>query len=279
MRDSEKKKLLWRNAAVADLILSVWTDRLPVRTSSYLKGMHWRDLHGEKVTQVTSEAKCLDCVRAPLATRRSSTLPCLSSSQLRWMRPAGTAPLSDNCNSSLCPSIPLTSPPCPSGSPGLINHTYNTAPHCRRGAVSSFHDLRSKCALQHTLLANYRQIRHKTTVRLSNETPGGAQPMAVFKCNEAANDQLIRLFVLGNGRLRVKELYSIRLQSSMLIVCYSLCKNPVFNTLYDTKSFFSPVSFCIFYVFIFSFNESDKMKKKIRTNSNNSMFDHMFWSY
>lgn len=40
MRDSEKKKLLWRNAAVADLILSVWTDRLPVRTSSYLKGMH-----------------------------------------------------------------------------------------------------------------------------------------------------------------------------------------------------------------------------------------------
>lgn len=100
--------------------------------------------------------------------------------------------------------------------------------------------------------------------------------MAVFKCNEAANDQLIRLFVLGNGRLRVKELYSIRLQSSMLIVCYSLCKNPVFNTLYDTKSFFSPVSFCIFYVFIFSFNESDKMKKKIRTNSNNSMFDHMF---
>lgn len=31
--------------------------------------------------------------------------------------------------------------------------------------------------------------------------------MAVFKCNEAANDQLIRLFVLGNGWLRVEELY------------------------------------------------------------------------
>lgn len=148
MSDSKKKKLLWRNASVADLFLSEWNDRLPVRMSSYLKGMHWRDLHGEKVTQVTSEAKCLDCVRAPLAMRHSSTLPCLSSSQLRWMRPAGTAPLSDNCNSGLCPRVPLASPPRPSGSPGLINHTYNTAARCRRGAVSSFHDLRSKCALQ-----------------------------------------------------------------------------------------------------------------------------------
>lgn len=100
------KKPLWRNASVADLFLSVRTDRLPVRASSYLKGMHWRDLRGEKVTQVTSEAKCLDCVRAPLATRRSSTLPCLSSSQLCWMRPAGTAPLSDNCSSGLCPRVP-----------------------------------------------------------------------------------------------------------------------------------------------------------------------------
>lgn len=149
MRDS-RKKLLWRNAFVADFFLSMWIDRLPVRTSSYLKGMHWRDLHGEKVTQVTSEAKCLDCVQTPLATRRSSTLPCLSSSQLCWMRPAGTAPLSDNRNSALCPHIPLTSPPSPSGSPGLINHTYNTALCCRRGAVSSFHDLKSKCALQHS---------------------------------------------------------------------------------------------------------------------------------
>lgn len=144
------KKTLWWNASVADLFLSMWTDRLPVRTSPYLKGMHWRDLHGEKVTQVTSEAKCLDCVRTPLATRRSSTLPCLSSSQLRWMRPAGTAPLSDNCNSGLCPCIPLTSPPSPSGSLGLINHTYNTASCCLQGAVSSFHDLGSKCALQHS---------------------------------------------------------------------------------------------------------------------------------
>lgn len=139
-----------KTASVADLFLSVWTDRLPVRTSSYLKGMHWRDLRGEKVTQVTSEAKCLDCVQAPLATWRSSTLPCLSSSQLHWMRPAGTAPLSDNCNSGLCPRVPLASPPSPSRSPGLINHTYNTEPCCRRGAVSSFHDLRSKCALQHS---------------------------------------------------------------------------------------------------------------------------------
>lgn len=43
-------------------------------------------------------------------------------------------------------------------------------------------------------------------MRYDNETPGGAQPMAAFKCNEAANDQLIRLFVLGRGRLRVEEL-------------------------------------------------------------------------
>lgn len=113
-RDRGGKKLLWRNASVADLFLSVQTDRLPVRTSSYLKGIHWRDLRGEKVTQVTSEAKCLDCVRAPLATLRSSTLPCLSSSQLRWMRPAGTAPLSDNCSSGLCPRVPLAPPPRPS---------------------------------------------------------------------------------------------------------------------------------------------------------------------
>lgn len=42
--------------------------------------------------------------------------------------------------------------------------------------------------------------------------------MAVFKCNEAANDQLIRLFVLGNGRLRVEELYSVRLQADMFVV-------------------------------------------------------------
>lgn len=108
MRDSGKKEVFWRNASAADLFLSMWTDRVPVRTSSYLKGMHWRDLRGEKVTQVTSEAKCLDCVRAPLAMRRSSTLPCLSSSQLHWMRPAGTAPLSDNCNSSLYPCTPPT---------------------------------------------------------------------------------------------------------------------------------------------------------------------------
>lgn len=111
--DTEGKKLLCRNASVADLFLSVWTDRLPVRTSSYLKGMHWRDLHGEKVTQVTSEAKCLDCVQGPLATWRSSTLPCLSSSQLRWMRPAGTAPLSDNCSSGLCPCVPPRFPSRP----------------------------------------------------------------------------------------------------------------------------------------------------------------------
>lgn len=90
--------------------LSEWTDRPPVRTSSYLKGMHWRDLRGEKVTQVTGEAKCLDCVRGPLAMRRSFTLPCLSSSQLRWMRPAGTAPLSDNCGSGLCPGVPPLPP-------------------------------------------------------------------------------------------------------------------------------------------------------------------------
>lgn len=43
-------------------------------------------------------------------------------------------------------------------------------------------------------------------MRPSNETSGGAQPLVVFKCNEAANDQLIRLFVLGNGRLSVEEL-------------------------------------------------------------------------
>lgn len=151
-RKKKKKKLFGRNASVADLFLSMWSDRVPVRTSSYLKGMRWRDLRGEKVTQVTSEAKCLDCVRAPLATRRSSTLPCLSSSQLGWMRPAGTAPLSDNCDSSLCPCNPPPPrlPPCPSGSPGLINHTYNTAPRCRQGALGSFRDLRSKCALQRT---------------------------------------------------------------------------------------------------------------------------------
>jgi len=107
-RDKEKKK--WRNASVADLFLRESTDRLPVHTSSYLKGMHWRDLRREKVTQVTSEAKCLDCVRAPLAMMRSSTLPCLSSSQLCWMRPAGTAPLSDNCSSGLCPGAPSTPP-------------------------------------------------------------------------------------------------------------------------------------------------------------------------
>lgn len=42
--------------------------------------------------------------------------------------------------------------------------------------------------------------------------------MAAFKCNEAANDQLIRLFVLGNG-LRVEELYLyIRAESLTVIV-------------------------------------------------------------
>lgn len=121
--ERRKKTLLWRNASVADLFLSVQTDRLPVRTSSYLKGIHWRDLRGEKVTQVTSEAKCLDCVRAPLATLRSSTLPCLSSSQLRWMRPAGTAPLSDNCSSGLCPRVPSLPLPDPPGLQAwLITH-------------------------------------------------------------------------------------------------------------------------------------------------------------
>lgn len=44
--------------------------------------------------------------------------------------------------------------------------------------------------------------------------------MAVFKCNEAANDQLIRLFVLGNGRLTVEELYSIRPEPACLVVAF-----------------------------------------------------------
>ena len=55
-------------------------------------------------------------------------------------------------------------------------------------------------------------------MRLSNETPGGAQPMAVFKCNEAANDQLIRLFVLGNGWFRVEELYFLQACSHLAVV-------------------------------------------------------------
>lgn len=117
------KTVFWKKCLCGRSFLSMWCDIVPVCTSSYLKGMHWRDLHGEKVTQVTSEAKCLDCVRAPLAMRRSSTLPCLSSSQLGWMRPAGTAPLSDNCNSSLCPPTPLASRPGPSGLQAwLITH-------------------------------------------------------------------------------------------------------------------------------------------------------------
>lgn len=143
-----------RNASAADLFLREWTDRTPVRTSSYLRGgggVHWRGLRGEKVTQVTGEAKCLDCVRGPLAMRRSFTLPCRSWSQLHWMRPAGTAPLSDNCSSGLCPGVPLTpSSLGRSRAPGLINHTYNTALRCRQGAVNSFHNLRSNCALQHS---------------------------------------------------------------------------------------------------------------------------------
>lgn len=108
-----KNKNSGRKASLADLFLREWTDRLPVCTSFYLRGMHWRDLRGEKVTQVTGEAKCLDCVRGPLAMRRSFTLPCLSWSQLHWMRPAGTAPLSDNCSYGLCPGAPPLTHPHP----------------------------------------------------------------------------------------------------------------------------------------------------------------------
>lgn len=148
-REGRKKILIEKCFCGRSFFLREWTDRLPVCTSSYLRGMHWRDLRGEKVTQVTGEAKCLDCVRGPLAMRRSFTLPCLSWSQLHWMRPAGTAPLSDNCSSGLCPGVPLTpAPHLPSAAPGLINHTYNTGLRCRQGAVGSFHNLRNNCALQ-----------------------------------------------------------------------------------------------------------------------------------
>lgn len=83
------------------LFLSERSDRLAVRTSFYLKAMHWRDLRGEKWHKSRVKLNVLTVSRPLLAMRRSSTLPCLSSSQFCWMRPAGTAPLSDNCSSGL----------------------------------------------------------------------------------------------------------------------------------------------------------------------------------
>lgn len=79
--------------------------------------------------------------------------------------------------------------------------------------------------------------------------------MAVFKCNEAANDQLIRLFVLGNGRLRLEELCSLHESRH---ACSLLCKKAIFNKLCWIKiRFFCLICSCILYISIFSFNDGN----------------------
>ena len=62
--------------------------------------------------------------------------------------------------------------------------------------------------------------------------------MAVFKCNEPANDQLIRLFVLRNTQLRVEELYFRWWNYKPAYTAYirfSFCENPVLIMSYYNK--------------------------------------------
>lgn len=102
------------------------------------------------MTQVTSEAKCLDCVQAPsgheaLLHSPLSELITVLLNEACWhstsVRQPQLWPLTP-------PPLPLAIPPS-SGPPGLINHTYNTVQLCHRRAADSFHERRSKCALQH----------------------------------------------------------------------------------------------------------------------------------
>lgn len=83
------------------------------------------------------------------------------------------------------PASPSLSPTSSSWSPGLINHTYDTVQRCRWGAVSSFHDLRRKCALQHSrcelisVRSDARQL-WDTVMRLQEE-PGIGLCLNVMK--------------------------------------------------------------------------------------------------
>lgn len=45
--------------------------------------------------------------------------------------------------------------------------------------------------------------------------------MAVFKCNEAANDQLIRLFVLWSGRFRTEDIRYIKSLYIVRVSCFT----------------------------------------------------------